>query len=66
MYESIWATTWALFGLSQVPLGGSGSALKQLVSTALVFTFVAVWHEPTLLHLVQVGEPGERAAFFAV
>ena len=36
-----------------VPLGGSKSLLRQLGSTVLVFTFVAVWHEPTLLHLAQ-------------
>jgi len=36
-----------------VPLGGSGSFLRQLGSTAVVFTFVAIWHEPTLLHLLR-------------
>eukprot|EP00930_Biecheleria_cincta_P048995 TRINITY_DN34238_c0_g1_i1.p1 TRINITY_DN34238_c0_g1~~TRINITY_DN34238_c0_g1_i1.p1 ORF type:complete len:774 (+),score=109.64 TRINITY_DN34238_c0_g1_i1:70-2391(+) len=35
-----------------VPLGGSRgvSVIQQCASTFVVFTFVAVWHEPNLLH----------------
>eukprot|EP00931_Biecheleriopsis_adriatica_P121491 TRINITY_DN96571_c0_g1_i1.p1 TRINITY_DN96571_c0_g1~~TRINITY_DN96571_c0_g1_i1.p1 ORF type:complete len:848 (+),score=118.60 TRINITY_DN96571_c0_g1_i1:156-2546(+) len=35
-----------------IPLGGSRgvSLLRQFASSAVVFTFVAIWHEPSLLH----------------